>query len=371
MNKRFCVLLGVAILGVVISHTVGYGDVAMFYWPHRYRDVISPNFDKLGSLDYYLIYVIRQLMTFSVASFLFVSGYFVSFAGRAAGKINWTFVKNRILNLLIPYTIWSLAWLCFYFLLGRPLSGWTALKLFFTKGVTNSYFYVPLLCSFYLLSPFLFTFAKKNLRLFLYVCFFVPVGFLAFRYLSLFVNSPWVSFGVKIMPDFVFYRWILFFGLGLAAGLNLEGFKDILSRNRRLLQIITPVFLILVLIEPEVIYRATATRISWKTTPFPYSGMLYAISFIFLFLSSPIDTRKNKIAKFLWSLGNKSYALYLLHYLFLTMASKVVYHFVPELLEWVWPFCIMLFVAGLGGPLLLMALVRKTPLKKYYRYIFG
>ena len=371
MNKRFCVLLGVAILGVVISHAVGYGEIAMFYWPHRYRDVISPNFDKLGSLDYYLIYGIRQLVSFSVAAFLFVSGYFISFAGKSIEKLSWSFVKHRIINLLIPYIIWSLVWMVFNFCLGDPIPIGTFLRLFFTKGITNSYFYVPLLCSLYLLSPFLLLFAKKNLRVFLYVCFLVPAGLLSFRYLSLFIQASWVEWAVKLMPDYIFYRWIFYFSLGLAVGLNLEKFKSFLSRHQKLLLVSTPLFLILALVEPEVIYRATAMQISWKTTPFPYSGMLYAVSAIFLFLSFPVDTHKNKTARFLWNLGNKSYAIYLMHFLFITIMSKVVYHFIPGLLAWVWSFILLVFTAGLGCPLLMMNLVKKTPLKKYYRYLFG
>ena len=371
MNKRFCVLLGVAILGVVISHAVGYGEIAMFYWLHRYRDVISPNFDKLGSLDYYLIYIIRQVVSFSVAAFLFVSGYFVAFAGKSLKKLSWGFVKHRILNLLIPYTIWSFIWLIFYFALGDPVPIGSFVKLFFTKGITNSYFYVPLLCSLYLLSPFLLLFAKKNLRV-LFICLFSDSGgLLSFRYLSLFVQAPWVEWGVKLMPDYIFYRWIFYFGIGLAVGLNLEKFKSFLAGHQKMLLISTPFFLILVLLEPEVIYRATAMQVSWKTTPFPYSGILYSVSMIFLFLSFPINTRKNKAAKILWNLGNKSYAIYLMHFLFITMISKFIYHFIPGLLAWVWPFILLVFAVGLGGPLFTMYLLKKTPLRKYYRYLFG
>ena len=80
----------------------------MFWWTDRFRSVVIPCFDQVGTFPYYVMLVIQQLTAFSVPSFLFVSGFFVAYAARGErSTLTWKTVGTRIGNLLVPYLIWS------------------------------------------------------------------------------------------------------------------------------------------------------------------------------------------------------------------------------------------------------------------------
>ena len=76
MVRRLPLLNGLAALASVLYHSTSWGFVAMFWWTHRYLAVSVPNFDQLGSLSYYGLRVIEQLIAFAIAAFLFISGFF-------------------------------------------------------------------------------------------------------------------------------------------------------------------------------------------------------------------------------------------------------------------------------------------------------
>jgi hypothetical protein len=53
------------------------------------------------------------------------------------------------------------------------------------------------------------------------------------------------------------------------------------------------------------------------------------------------------------------------------VAARAIYHFLPALLGYQIVFQPILYAAGLGIPLLLMALVRHSPARRFYAYQFG
>src|SRR5512139_130039 len=111
MTRRVFLLMGLAILAVILSHAAGWGQIAMFNWADRTRPVIAPNYDLVGTLDDSILLVIRQVTAFAVPAFLFCSGFFVAFAARSnRGVFTWRMVRVRLVNLLIPYLIWSAVW---------------------------------------------------------------------------------------------------------------------------------------------------------------------------------------------------------------------------------------------------------------------
>ena len=82
MAKRLLLLNGLCILGVIFSHAALWVWVAMFWWTDRYRPVVIPNYEALGSVSYYGVVVLQKLGVFAVPSFLFASGFFVAYAYR-------------------------------------------------------------------------------------------------------------------------------------------------------------------------------------------------------------------------------------------------------------------------------------------------
>jgi surface polysaccharide O-acyltransferase-like enzyme len=77
------------------------------------------------------------------------------------------------------------------------------------------------------------------------------------------------------------------------------------------------------------------------------------------------------LSKQLEVLGTKSFGVYLVHSLALTVVSKVVYHVAPALLAWQGVYQPVLIVSALALPLILMAIVNRSPARKLYAYQFG
>ena len=137
MASRLLLLNGVAILCVILFHATGFGFTAMFSWAHRYREVVSPNYDDIGTPAYYALRLVEQFVVMAIPSFLFVSGYFVSvLAGRNKASVEPKAMRSRIKALGIPYLLWSAVVLVGFALEGRIFSERRYLSLILT-GASN------------------------------------------------------------------------------------------------------------------------------------------------------------------------------------------------------------------------------------------
>ncbi len=369
MNKRLFLLNGVAILGVALNHAAGWGQIAMFQWAHRYQPVTMTNYDQLGSLAYYVLLVTRQLTLFGVAAFLFVSGFFIAFAARGSqATLSWKMVWVRIRNLLVPYLIWSVAIFAFDYVLRISYSPLQYLAKFFTTGAIGPYYFVPLLCYLYLLSPFLVPIARTRARLLLYIAALVQLSTMSLRYFRVFqIPIPMLDQLITYAPDWSLPRWIFFFVLGLVSGFHLEPLKQWLERAKwELLAALVPLAL-LSIVEPEVIFRVTGIDMRW--VPLLISTGLYSVAFILCFLA--FDTVSLPMARIFYYLGSRTYGIYLLHMKIMEIVGRASYHFFPWLLAHQIAYQPVLLLCGLGGPLLLMTVIAKSPARNCYRYLFG
>ena len=167
MYRRVFLLMGLAIIAVVCNHAAGWGYTAMFWWTDRYRPVTVPNFDQMGSLPYYGLSLLKQLTVFAVPVFLFVSGFFISYAsrGRKSG-LGWKTARVRIVGLLLPFIIWSRSYSSSMRRGMRYSPGEYLHRLVFGNA-TPAYWYIPVICQLYLLSPLLVPIAKTRWRLLL------------------------------------------------------------------------------------------------------------------------------------------------------------------------------------------------------------
>jgi surface polysaccharide O-acyltransferase-like enzyme len=359
MVRRLYILTGLAIIAVILNHAAGWGFTAMFWWVNRYTSLTPPNFDQIGSFSYYFLVVLKQLTTFSVPVFLFVSGFFVAYASRSVDNQS-KFITRRIQNLLIPYLFWS----CFLFIIdfsqstGHRLINYTWSLL--TGGASPAYYYIPVICQLYILSPWIVSLAKRRLKLLLIITMILHFGSLSLNYLNILYNIP-------VIPAWLFPGWMLFFSIGVISGFKLEQFKKTLLRIKFSLLLFLLIFTFLAILEPETIYRVTGK--DFRGGPELLSTQLYAITFILAFLAyekSPIP-----FAKFLNLLSSKTYGIYLAHPMALLLTSRFLYHFMPGILAYEIVFIPILTIAGLGLPLLLMIEWVKLPARKYYSYFFG
>jgi peptidoglycan/LPS O-acetylase OafA/YrhL len=70
-------------------------------------------------------------------------------------------------------------------------------------------------------------------------------------------------------------------------------------------------------------------------------------------------------------LGARSYGIYLTHAIIIQYTAKAIYQLAPQVLGYQIVLQSVLLLAGFAGPLVLMTFFERTPLRRYYKYVFG
>jgi peptidoglycan/LPS O-acetylase OafA/YrhL len=371
MVRRLLYLNGLAAIGVVLNHAVGWGFVAKFWWVHRYLPLNSPNFASMGDFSYYAMRVIEQLIIVSIPIFLFVSGFFIAVAtGRNQTTVAWSLVLTRIKNILIPYVIWSGVVFLLEFMESRTLlpAGVYLSRLVFGRTYDVFYF-IPLLVQLYLLSPFLVPLAKNKPKLFLLGAGLLQLLVLILRYgVVLAIDSRLIDQLSFLLPSWFFPGFIFWFLLGIVVGFRLQELKEFLSRvDRRILLSMLVVLFLAGLFEWEMLLRMSGQ--DWIGPRDTLIDALYSGVFILTFIS--FDHLKYPLPGEIGGLGARSFGIYLVHAPVLEYSARMIYHFLPFLLAYQVIFLPILITLGLGIPLILMNFVKKTPAKFSYSYLFG
>ncbi len=371
MTRRVFLLMGLAILAVIFSHAAGWGQIAMFNWTDRYLPVTVPNYDQVGTLPDYILLVIRQATAFAVPAFLFGSGFFVAFASRGnRGEFTWRMVRVRLINLLIPYLIWSTLWYILDALQGRIyLPGEYVTRLFTGLADGGSYYFVPLVSQFYLLSPFIVRLARTRPRLLLAIAGALQLVAFFFKYLEILkVDAPGLSLFSWMTEHWLIFLWALYFPLGVVCGLYGEQIRKAAERHYRAIVVALVASLVLAILEPELIYRLLNVEI--RFVPLTIPPALYSLLLVFSFVM--FDRIKVPLANSFYHLGSKSYGIYLTHLKAMEFVSRLIRQVAPRLLAFPVTVILPITVAtGLTVPLLMMRVVSHTRLRRFYRYLFG
>jgi surface polysaccharide O-acyltransferase-like enzyme len=153
----------------------------------------------------------------------------------------------------------------------------------------------------------------------------------------------------------------------MVAGFHSRELKSYLQRYRRLLLLTAALLIPLGILEWEWILRTSGQ--TWLGHRETLLDTVYAAAAILGFIAYdgvvlPHSSRLN-------SLASAAFGVYLIHPLAMEVFARGVYHVAPSLLALPLVFVSLLFAAGLGVPLLLMALVNHTPVRITYRYAFG
>jgi len=341
----------------------------MFWWTHRYLAVSVPNFDQLGSLSYYGLRVIEQLIAFAIAAFLFISGFFVACAtGRSRATMEWKLVGIRIRNLMIPYLFWSVVTFIDDSLQGTTHSAIEYLKKLALGQAADPYYYIILLSQLYLLSPLIVPIARKKWKLLLSVAALVQLVARGSHYMALLgVETRALELVLTMTPNWLFPRRIFWFAFGIVAGFHLQPLKLWLARVRWGLLAAVVILVPLGVLEWEAVYRLSGR--DWLASSITPLDNLYAGAFILCFLA--FDKVSIPFSRELGEVGTRSLGVYLVHSQVLALVSRIAYHVAPWILACQALFQPMLIVLGLGIPLLLMAVVDRSPARRVYRHLFG
>jgi hypothetical protein len=255
MVRRLLSLNGLAVLAVVFYHASAWGYISMFWWTDRYRPVTVPNYDQLGSLTYYGLRFVEQLIIFGIPTFLFVSGFFIAFAtGRNKTTVGWNVVGIRIKNLVIPYLIWSLLIIFSLVVQGNVYSLGEFVKTILLGQAADPYYFVPLLVQFYLLSPLIVLLIKANAKLFLSLAALLQVLVLISRYADLLgLDTTVLDVFRAVNMNFLVPGQIFWFSFGIFVGFFPDKLQQFLHRFRWPLLTGLAVTFILGMIEWEIL----------------------------------------------------------------------------------------------------------------------
>ena len=369
MVKRLLILNGVAIVAAVLYHTTGWGFTALFWWTDRYLPVPVPNFEQLGGTVYYVLRFLEQLVIFAIPAFLFVSGYFVAVAaGRTQKTVSWKLIRSRIINLAIPFVLWSVLILAAKILEGESYTPGEFLTTVVLGRTEAPFYFVPVLIQLYLISPFLVPLARKHWVWLLVVTFIVQSAVVLMRYdMVLSLDLPWLTPFHFLNWNFLIFGNIFWFTSGMVVGFHLDVIKPALIRLRWLLLAAMLIFFSLGLWEWERLLEASGQ--GWIGARETWIDNLYSMAVLGAFIA--FERVKIPLANQLSVLGARSFGVYLVHSPVLSYSARLIYHFAPALLGIQALFLPILFALGLGVPLILMGMVNRSPLRKYYGYIFG
>lgn len=370
MTKRLLYLNGLATLGVIFNHSIAWGFIGMFFWTQRYLPVSAPNFDQMGSPNYYGLRFLEQLVTPTIAAFLLVSGYFVAFATRKGqDSPSWKFLGNRIRLLVLPYLLWTVVMILYYhFLEGVDYTPGDLLRNLLTGQTTDAFYFIPLLVQFYLLVPLLARFARDHWKALLILAGIFQGLVQILRYpLILGIAFPGSPILTALTPGWFFPGNIFWFCGGMVLGFHLNEIKPWLARMRWGSLAASIVLLAAGIFEWEWILQTSGQN--WLTPKVTLLDNFYTLFFLAGFIG--FEDLRLPASGLINNLGSKSFGIYLSHSLVLIITARAVYHFLPAILPVQFVFQPLLIAASLGIPLLVISVFHRTPLKVVYSYVFG
>jgi fucose 4-O-acetylase-like acetyltransferase len=360
MTRRLLILNGLAALMIPLHHAAAYGLQAMFLWTDRYQPVAVPNYDQLGSFAYYALMISRELHSFAVPAFMFVSGFFVAFMGKRSGPApGWKMGLPRIKALLPPLILWTI--FRFVLIRQRPDS---------IDQVLGTYWFIVLLIQFYLIAPWLITLARTRWRLLLAASAVIQLLVQGLRYpYFLGLEVPGLELMLSLTPRW-FFPFLLFnFSLGLVAGMHLQSFERWLAQARWPLLATLIISVPLMVVEYELADRYVGD--TWIGSNFTgLADNLYSVSLSLTFLA--FGQVQLPFSKQLSDLGTKSLGIYMANIPAIYVTAVLLYELAPWVLGNQLFYQAALIAAGLGGPLMMMEIMRRsTMMRRQYRFVFG
>jgi membrane-bound acyltransferase YfiQ involved in biofilm formation len=322
-----------------------------------------------SSASYGLI-ACNQIPMFAVPAFLFLSGYFTAYASHGASPAScWRVARVRLRKFLWPYLIWSLVVYVGQIATGKGYPIAEFARRFVLGQVALPYYFVPLLIQFYLLAPIVVHYAKERAKLLFAVCAAIQFTTMVLFYLRIY-NVP-LALPFEMLVDAgatLFVRWTIFFALGAIVWYNRRAFRDRLTPFKWWLLAAALVLGVLTIVESEVAigYVDTLPEARHMTK---LSTTLFSLVVILFFVA--LDRVQFPLAEWIELIGARSYGIYLIHYHAMLYGLRGIEHWMSWLLSRQCLLQVALVAIGLAVPLLLMAGVARSPMRRYYRLIFG
>jgi peptidoglycan/LPS O-acetylase OafA/YrhL len=348
MNRQFPALSGLAMLLIVLNHTIEMGTSVP----------VQAGYPPVEGVMRSVLSLLQGLGVFAVPTFLSISGTFVAYAARGEPPtLTGKFLRNSLSHILWPYVLWSLVFYAVVFVQFDERYG----LLGYVKNLLTGYpfHFVPLLVLFYLLSPLLVRLGRRWGWL-------IVAGIGLGQLLLINVLHPGAlgfslpSQAQALVPPVIgrtLADWAIYFPLGLVYGLN----------ARRLLpglQTLKWAFA-----GGALLFFALGFLHFNDVITLPLASYLAPLSFV-LFAPS-IKRDWIPAARRLETVGKRSYGLYLTHLIVLDLVLWGIQLLAPGLFNYQLLLLPLLFSIALFVPLLSMDGLARSPRRAVYRYVFG
>jgi fucose 4-O-acetylase-like acetyltransferase len=348
MSRQYAALRGLAILVVVLNHSIYMVTTYLQRWGY-------PTPSGLGNS---LLTGLSQLGVFAVPTFLFISGCFFAYAARGQRQgFSIKFLWTNLRHLLTPYLIWSVIFYLVIYVNGSKSFTFSG----YLKNLIVGYpfNFIPILVFWYLLSPLI---ARAGKQLSFIIVFFIGIYQiillnLVYQGIYGFFFPSWMT---RLEPYIIrgtLADWGVYFPLGLVLSLYGTSFFTGIRKYRIVFILMTGIFFIIALLN------------SFSIINCPWAGNVCPLTFVFLL---PIIKRESiPLVRFLEEAGKKSYGLYLMNLIVLDVALTTLKLYIP----WVFKLQIglypILFILAAGIPILTMNVFIRRTNRSIYTFIFG
>lgn len=301
-DNYFSFMKGLAIIGVLFIHTpfmIGDGTAGI---------------------------ASRQLVTFAVAMFFFLSGYFV--------KDDRLDLKG-ISRIGIPYILWSILWFAETTFAGsQPVTTWKIINSIFFGGAFFPLYFLVVLLELKLISPWMIRHIHKYGKSNQY-CFYKDWALLITPVTLIILYSiQYVTRQQPLVYAQIFPTWFLLYYVGALTKHGCIKVKSPIALGCTLFG------LYLALLESAYINENLHVPF-WAASQIKFSTFFYALSLCLLLISLHGEMRRNRVVR----LGEMSFGIYLLH----IPVLKIVNIAVGKLPYWSQ-------FAGWGGQIMLITL---------------
>lgn len=348
MQRQYMALSGVAMVLVVLNHAIHMGLLGLS----------RLGYPALPEGWRFTLTAVQALGVFAVPIFFVVSGSFMAYAARSAPRLSLSFVWKSVRHIVWPYVVWSLL----YYLLMAVYQGERYSVLGYLKNLAVGYpfHFVPLLITFYVLSPLLIPLARRYSWQLLAGIGLYQLFLLALRDPGLFgINFPAqmdVLFPLVLGNPLA--DWAIYFPLGLVFGLHAAQWKPRLRKYRWAFVAATVLLFGAGLLDVAGLLEA------------PWARFLCPVPLMFVL---PVVERKAIPAVGrLETVGKRSYGLYLTHLIVMNLALLALELLGGQTAVMVVLIFPLLFAAGLLLPMVLMgSFQQRGATRRVYRYVFG
>ncbi len=305
-DLSFDAFRGFAIIAVVAVHAI----FTVFSWKHFPAE----------SWNFLFLFVSFQLLEFAVPAFLFISGYWLSKKPINSLDDYKVFLAKRFSRVFIPYLLWSCLLLGYGAVNKSAFDIHEAVYKLLTGGASTGYFFIIMIAQFYVLTPFLQYITRKQYGLILVIVINVLSLF------TLYLSRLFHVIG-HLPASLPFYSWIIFFTMGLWSGTRDDKLDDKVISLKGMRSLILPALTVCFLLSvlEGMVLLMKYDNLNFAISPTKYSSILFSICVILGFLS--VRERLRHYPKFLVTLGNYSFGIYLIHMIILKPAAGLLQRF--------------------------------------------